>query len=375
MKIAIIRRKFTPFGGAENFILRTSSGLSSLGIKFSIISEQWKREAKNSNDISWLEAKSRGLFRFSRFLSFQNAVKKIIASNHFDLIQSHERLTGVDIYRLGDGVHAAWVDRLKKNSPWYKKIWLNFDPYHQKVIRIEREMANDRNIFYVANSDLVKNELSEYYNVPISRIRVIENGIDIRSFHAVSNSKKEISKQKLGLDAKLPVILFVGSGFQRKGAFELVEAIKSLPKFQAIIVGHDKKIQQLRNLAHGHNILITGPQINIQKYLDASDIFCLPSLYDSLPNAAIEALCCGLPVVVTKDVGLASHVKKNNAGVICKKDKDSIANALVDVWRKRSLLSKNALKLAKVFDIKIKSKEWLDLYIQLLDKKKIQLLR
>ena len=118
MKIAIIRRKYTPFGGAENFILRTSSGLSSLGIKFSIISEQWKREAKNSNDVSWLEAKSRGLFRFSRFLSFQNAVKKIIASNHFDLIQSHERLTGVDIYRLGDGVHAAWVDRLKKNSPW-----------------------------------------------------------------------------------------------------------------------------------------------------------------------------------------------------------------------------------------------------------------
>ena len=91
MKIAIIRRKFTPFGGAENFILRASSGLSSLGIKFSIISEQWKRDANNSKHISWLEAKSQGVFRFSRFLSFQNAVKKIIACNHFDLIQSHER--------------------------------------------------------------------------------------------------------------------------------------------------------------------------------------------------------------------------------------------------------------------------------------------
>ena len=193
MKIAIIRRKFTPFGGAENFILRTSSRLSSLGIKISIISEQWKRDANNSKNITWLEVKARGFFRFSRFLNFQNAVKKIITSNHFDLIQSHERLTGVDIYRLGDGVHAAWVDRIKKNSAWYKKIWLNFDPYHQKVIRIEKEMAEDSNLFYVANSDLVKNELSKYYNVPMSRIRVIENGIDIRSFHAVSNSKKEIS--------------------------------------------------------------------------------------------------------------------------------------------------------------------------------------
>ena len=62
MKIAIIRKKFTPFGGAENFILRTSSRLSSLGIKFSIISEQWKRDANNSKNITWLEVKARGFF-------------------------------------------------------------------------------------------------------------------------------------------------------------------------------------------------------------------------------------------------------------------------------------------------------------------------
>ena len=190
MKIAIIRRKFTPFGGAENFILRTSSSLSTLGIKFFIISEQWKRNANRSKDIPWLEAKSRGFFRFSRFLSFQGSVKRIIATNHFDLIQSHERLTGVDIYRLGDGIHAAWVDRIKNISPWYKKMWLNIDPYHQKIIRIEKEMSEDTNLFYVANSELVKNELSEYYKVPQSRIRVIENGINIESFHPASASKK-----------------------------------------------------------------------------------------------------------------------------------------------------------------------------------------
>jgi glycosyltransferase involved in cell wall biosynthesis len=135
-------------------------------------------------------------------------------------------------------------------------------------------------------------------------------------------------------------VLFVGSGFERKGAFEIVEAIKLLPKFQAIIVGQDKKIQQLRNLARGHKVLITGPQDDIQKYLDASDIFCLPSLYDSLPNAALEALCCGLPIVLTKDVGLAPHIEKNLAGVICKKDKHSIADALIKAWGKRKLFSK-----------------------------------
>ena len=374
MKIAIIRRKFTAFGGAENFILRASSGLSQLGINFFIISELWKRNSHNSKNIHWIEAKSHGFFRFTKFIRFQKSVRKIIALNNFDLIQSHERLTGVDIYRLGDGIHAAWIDRLKEISPWYKKAWLSIDPYHQKIIRIEKEMSEDENLFYVANSDLVKKELYKYYKVPESRIKVIENGIDTRSFHPTSPSKKEASKKKLALNPKFPVVLFVGSGFERKGAFEIVEAIKLLPKFQAIIVGQDKKIDQLRVLAHGHNILVTGPQDNIQKYLDAADIFCLPSLYDSLPNAALEALCCGLPIVLTKDVGLAPHIKKNLAGVICKKDKLSIADALIKAWEKRKLFSKNALKAAKAFEIKNKNKEWFHLYNELLKNKKIKVL-
>jgi glycosyltransferase involved in cell wall biosynthesis len=374
MKIAIIRRKFTAFGGAENFILRASSGLSQLGINFFIISELWKRNSHNSKNIHWIEAKSHGFFRFTKFIRFQKSVRKIIALNNFDLIQSHERLTGVDIYRLGDGIHAAWIDRLKEISPWYKKAWLSIDPYHQKIIRIEKEMSEDENLFYVANSDLVKKELYKYYKVPESRIKVIENGIDTRSFHPASASKKEASKKQLALNPKFPVVLFVGSGFERKGAFEIVEAIKLLPKFQAIIVGQDKKIDQLRVLAHGHNILVTGPQDNIQKYLDAADIFCLPSLYDSLPNAALEALCCGLPIVLTKDVGLAPHIKKNLAGVICKKDKLSIADALIKAWEKRKLFSKNALKAAKAFEIKNKNKEWLHLYNELLKNKKIKVL-
>ena len=374
MKIAIIRRKFTAFGGAENFILRASSGLSQLGINFFIISELWKRNSHNSKNIHWIEAKSHGFFRFTKFIRFQKSVRKIIALNNFDLIQSHERLTGVDIYRLGDGIHAAWIDRLKEISPWYKKAWLSIDPYHQKIIRIEKEMSEDENLFYVANSDLVKKELYKYYKVPESRIKVIENGIDTRSFHPASPSKKEASKKQLALNPKFPVVLFVGSGFERKGAFEIVEAIKLLPKFQAIIVGQDKKIDQLRVLAHGHNILVTGPKDNIQKYLDAADIFCLPSLYDSLPNAALEALCCGLPIVLTKDVGLAPHIKKNLAGVICKKDKLSIADALIKAWEKRKLFSKNALKAAKAFEIKSKNKEWFHLYNELLKNKKIKVL-
>ena len=97
-------------------------------------------------------------------------------------------------------------------------------------------------------------------------------------------------------------------------------------------------------------------------------------MYDSLPNAALEALCCGLPVVITKDVGLFSRISEYNAGVICHKNKNSIAEALTEAWKKRKLFSKNALKVAKVFDIKLKNKEWFDLYNELINRKKIKVL-
>jgi glycosyltransferase involved in cell wall biosynthesis len=52
-------------------------------------------------------------------------------------------------------------------------------------------MSEDKSLFYVANSDLVKNELYKYYKVPESRIKVIENGIDINHFILYRLQKKK----------------------------------------------------------------------------------------------------------------------------------------------------------------------------------------
>ncbi len=78
-------------------------------------------------------------------------------------------------------------------------------------------------------------------------------------------------------------------GFARKGAFELVQALKLLPAFQLIIVGKDKKLRKIHKLVHQYDltnrVIITGPQHDVKPYLNAADIFCLPSSYDSFPNA------------------------------------------------------------------------------------------
>lgn len=373
MNIAIIRRKFNPFGGAEKFISRVIQALSNK-VKISVISESWNNPLEAINNFEFIKANTKGFSRKSKFIAFQKSANKILLTHQFDLVQSHERLTGADIYRLGDGVHAAWIQRQYVVSPWYKKLWLRLDPYHRAVINTEKQMALEPNLTYVANSTLVKKELIAWYQVPETRITLIENGIDTNAFTPAGSQRKYQTKLKLGLNPQKPTVLFVGSGFERKGAFELTEAVSDLPDWQLIIVGADKKISSLnkviRNRKAEHRVLVTGPQHDIHQFLDAADIFCLPSLYDSFPNAILEALCSGLPVVTTNAVGIAEAIESKKAGIICERTPQAIKIALEKAWQHKDEMSKNALALSVRYDIKIANQLWLELYQQLTTKKK-----
>lgn len=376
MKIAIIRRKFNPFGGAEQFILRAIQGLRAKKIDISIIAESWNQPAKNPNDFKFIQVVASGKTRTAKFNGFSKAVHQVLKSEEFDLVQSHERMLGVDIYRLGDGVHASWVKRYANESSWLRKIWLKIDPYHRAVICAEKAMAADANLTFVANSTLVQKEIKDWYQVPEHRVVLIENGIDTQQFQPSSNLEKRTNKISLGLNPDLPVVVFVGSGFARKGAWDLVNAINLLSEFQLLVIGNDKKISALKKHVHTlknkNHIHIFGPQHDVQKYLASADIFCLPSSYDSFPNAALEALCSGLPIVITDAVGLADIVKIEKAGVICTKEAKSIAAGIEQCWNNLSAYSERALNLSKKYDISIANEKWLNLYNQLLEAKRVK---
>ena len=378
ISIAIIRRKFNPFGGAEQFILRTIQGLNTKKVNMTIVAESWSQQSKDLelSNYDFIKASSSGLSRYAKFNSFSKSVHKILKSNNFDLVQSHERMSGVDIYRLGDGIHASWVKRYATECSWPRKIWLKLDPYHRAVIRTEKAMAADQHLTFVANSTLVQKEIKDWYQVPDHRVVLIENGIDTQQFHPVSTSQRKKNKATLGLNPDLPVVVFVGSGFARKGAWELVDAVNTLANFQLLVIGHDKKLATLKNyvnqLQASQYIHVLGPQHDVKKYLASADIFCLPSSYDSLPNAALEAICCGLPIIITDAVGLADRVRSEQAGVVCDKDANSIAFAIEQCWKSLDVFSKNALQLSKRYDISIANQKWLNLYNQLLESKKVK---
>lgn len=376
MHIAIIRKKFNPFGGAEQFILRTIDGLKNTSVRFSIISESWKTTQDNRHTAitPWIPTKLSGRTRIGKYISFQRSCTQIIQSNHFDLVQSHEKILGVDLYRAGDGVHASWINRLKNIKPWYHRLRLTIDPFHNWLIWHERRMAKDPTITFVSNSPMVAKELISYYDMPPERIVIIENGIDTREFSPPTSDEKTLAKTELGFNANQPLILFLGCGFERKGAFELVEAMNHLNGFQLLMVGQDKKFKTLESKIrliskNGNMIKLTPAETNIKKILKAVDIFCLPSLYDSLPNALLENISCGIPAVVTENIGIAHEVQEAQAGIICTRDPKNIARSISKVWDDHKHYSECALEFSKKYDIVIANEKWLTLYQKLINKK------
>jgi hypothetical protein len=105
MKLAIVRQKYTPFGGAERFVARALVAWRAKGVDVTMVARQWQGgtwRASASIPSTWAVP---GAMPASRA-----RVQRLIAERRFDLVQSHERIPGCDIYRAGDGVHATWLD-------------------------------------------------------------------------------------------------------------------------------------------------------------------------------------------------------------------------------------------------------------------------
>jgi UDP-glucose:(heptosyl)LPS alpha-1,3-glucosyltransferase len=376
MRLAIIRRRYNPYGGAERFIERLIPRLAQRNIETTILTEQWE---KNSAEAKVITVPVSGMSRAARFRSFNTGVSAQLAQqaeqgNRFDLIQSHERLLGVDIYRLGDGIHAAWVKRLQQESGGLRALWLGLDSFHRAVMQTEAAMARDPNLHFVANSSLVQQELQDLLAVPEDRITLIPNGVDTQRFAPAVASQKESARLQLAQTTGLTitpeafVIAAVGSGFSRKGMFLLIEACARLKECVLLICGKDKesaKAQSLiARLGADDRIALTGPLEDVRPLLWAADVFSLPSLYDPSSNAVLEALSCGVPVVVTQDVGMAWEITDAGAGLICERSVASLLQALrksQDLDRLRKM-AYQARVFALRYDQGLIIEQWLNFY-------------
>lgn len=334
MKITLIRRRWSATGGAENYLLRLAKQLQQRGHEASLICEKWdQRQQDCFREVIELPIKAS---RARQPMEFANQANHFLENHEADCVLSLERGIHAEIYRAGDGVHRAWLHQRKKFRPVRGRFQNLLNPKNRILCKLEKFTFNPAHISRViANSEMVKKNILEYFKYPPENIHVIPNGVDIEYFSSGNRAEGRVALQA---DENDFVILLVGAGKERKG--------------------HDFARQVARRLGKKAKLAIVAkPQFcPMPSIYAAADIFLLPTLYDPSANVILEAMAAGLPVITTTDNGASEVIQHRVNGFVVPSAKNvtqmtEIAQNLVQNHQFREQISAAARQTASEFSL------------------------
>jgi UDP-glucose:(heptosyl)LPS alpha-1,3-glucosyltransferase len=374
MKIAIIRQKFVLYGGAEQFADGFIHQLAESGHEVHIFANRWT--PSHHSNIHHHFVASLNFNAFIRTLSFARSVAKKIREQHFDIIQSHEKTWTQNVYRAGDGCHIKWLRQRSRNLSPLQNLFLYLNPFHKLILKLEKNIFESGQCkMIVAISQMVKNDILENYKCPSENIAVVYNGVDLKRFHPDNkNTYRKLIREKLEIPESATLILFVGSGFERKGLQLLLESTAYLKNenWRLLLMGKGKFEKFIRYAPTDKHpqIIAKEPDPEIEKYYAAADIFILPSIYEPFGNANLEALATGLPVITTRYCGAADIINNKQNGLVVQNpfNPEEIAENIRSLFDSstRETMGKNARELAEQFPLERNSREMLEIYKSLI---------
>jgi glycosyltransferase involved in cell wall biosynthesis len=213
-------------------------------------------------------------------------------------------------------VHAAWRPRAGAGGGVPRRIKTAVAGWRFR--RDERDVIR-RARLVVANSERTRRDVIEALGVPPERVHTVYYGADPERFRPPSPEERAAARSALGWgesDSR-PAIAFVGAlGDARKGFDTLYEAWRRLARdsgwdARLVVVGTGAALPAWRSRAAGEglgeSIHFLGFREDVPRVLAASDLLVSPTRYEAYGLNVQEALCCGLPAIVSAEAGVAER--------------------------------------------------------------------
>ncbi len=240
----------------------------------------------------------------------QRAVRHVEqVSGRFDITHGFGRTVGQDVYRMGGGCHATYLEHAHAlEYPFWLRRLLRRAPLQRLKASFEsRMLSSDVAPHIITNSQMSRSDVLHRYSVPQQHMHVVRNGIDLERFRPPEHDERERVRAMWGLDESHDVLLFLGSGYSRKGLEVLLRSAASLvaenPKLRLVVGGQDHRMRRWRRLAErlglSHVVTWLGPVSEPELSYRGADVYVLPTSYDPAANSTLEALASGLPVVTS----------------------------------------------------------------------------
>jgi UDP-glucose:(heptosyl)LPS alpha-1,3-glucosyltransferase len=232
-----------------------------------------------------------------------------------------------------------------------------------------------RNSEVIAVSQRVERDLLEYYHCP-SPIHVIYHGTDVKLFSPETRARlRSQAKAEYGLPEGQFVFLYVGN--LRKGAERCMQALARLDQGVLLCVSATAQ-EPYRQIAQecgvADRVIFAKHTSQVEKAYAAGDAFLLPTPYDPFALVVSEAMGCGLPVVVSREAGVAELIQPGVNGLLLEDvlSDEELARHMRSLaedpaWAES--LGRGGRKTIEVLTWDVVAEETLDVYRELLQKR------
>lgn len=323
-------------GGAEKQAERLGSWLTEQGVAVNIITRRLPdteaHEVQDGIDI-WrvptLPSKALSALSFI----IMSCVMMFRLRKQFDVIHTHQifspttvgwvmsRILGKPlIVNLHGGGPRGDLGRLLRNQR-SGQLRLN---------QLARDVA-----MFISISEEISNELLDA-GVDKEKIRLLVNSVNINEFAPVDADTKRTLRQDLHLPPDVPIVVFVGRLVAGKGLEVLMDAWQNVSAdAHLVVIGTGELEASLREQAQQefpNTVHIVGLKRNVVEYLQACDIWVLPSFSEGLPLSLLEAMSCAMPVISTPVGAIPSIIEEGvNGWLVPKGNAEALADVLTNV--------------------------------------------
>jgi UDP-glucose:(heptosyl)LPS alpha-1,3-glucosyltransferase len=223
---------------------------------------------------------------------------------------------------------------------------LNRWVYAWVVSRVERRFYASRGLRRVlTQSELLAHDLQRYYGVSSGKAIAAHPGVDTDAFSPTARvALRPEARAQLGLSDSDFVFLFLGNNWLIKGLYHALEAQADVPEAKLLIVGVDCEPPAswrrfAKQLGVANRIAFLPRRSDVIFYYAAADALLAPSVYDTFALMPLEAAACGLPSIITREMGVAEIMTPEEAIILesCE-DHAALAQAM------RTLMQDSALR-------------------------------
>ncbi len=239
------------------------------------------------------------LGRFSAFFTAPEKLKELIYDFEADVIHTQGIRADIIISKLKLAIpHICTIRNIPQLD--YKMTYGVFASFFMKYFHIKAMRSAS---LCVGVSKMVSSNISEL-GVKTENIKTIENGVDTSVFFRTNNCL-EFSNVRSRLSIPQNAKVFISSGhlsLRKDPEFVIKSFISAFDgdgSYYLVFIGDGELRHSLANRYKNRNIIFLGKVKNVSDYLKAADYYISASKAEGLPNAVIEALACGLPVILS----------------------------------------------------------------------------